>query len=611
MKTHRIEILETRIAPASFLVTSDGLQILDSTSVDATLGANEAAAETVSLSDAVVLLATGDKLFFDTDGDRIADGSELILTVTTGKAMAFFDDRDSDLRFSRLEFRGLAVSAGFGGTLKGSIFGDIVTGLDGGDNLTAAANTFTLQPGDITGLTITGTAETIAAGGNISKLKAGGPAVAEGGNAVDLILTGTALDDSASSVRLGGKNFNTVAFNPTAGSNGGSITDVTLIGGASSIATGAGGDAAAGLAGRGGDILRVKATNTQGMDFRTGAGGSSTNGAGGAGGDAFDITIATARDIAPNVFFFTGAGGDGGVAGNGGAGGNAARIKISGPQIADMTLTTGFGGEAGASGGTGGAGGNLSDFTFTTTAYAERLNFDTGDGGDGFAAGGAGGRIERITVKTAYAAGNYEIEAGTGGDAASGTGGDGGAISTTGITVSAGPLRVFSAFGGHGGDGSAGGGDGGTIAAMKFKTAFITDDFDIRGGTGGDATTSGPGGAGGAVQKTTLTIGSIFDAIDSNLLGGAGGDSAGGGIAGNGGAVDGIVLTAGSIPGRLFVSGGSGGDGGGAGSSAGMAARSPAGKSPPMARPTAAPTASSPAASAAPARRRAAVAAVS
>ena len=230
----RPEPLESRIAPASFLVTSDALFIRDAalpaaTSdilADATLGANEAAAETVTTSDAAVLLGTGDKLFFDTNGNRVADGSELILTVTTGKAMAFFDDRDGDLRFSRVEFRGLAVSAGFGGTLNGSIFGDIATGLDGGDNFTAAANTFTLQAGDITGLTVTGGAQTIAAGGNISKLKVGGPTVPEFANAADSIVTGTAFDATEANATFGGKNFGTIAFAQNAGDKGGSITEI-------------------------------------------------------------------------------------------------------------------------------------------------------------------------------------------------------------------------------------------------------------------------------------------------------------------------------------------------------------------------------------------------
>jgi hypothetical protein len=63
-----LEILETRIAPATFLVTSDALQILDAADADATGAPNEAAAEAISLSDAVVFLATGDKLFFDANG---------------------------------------------------------------------------------------------------------------------------------------------------------------------------------------------------------------------------------------------------------------------------------------------------------------------------------------------------------------------------------------------------------------------------------------------------------------------------------------------------------------------------------------------------------------
>jgi len=118
----RLEILENRIAPATFLVTSTGLSILDSSGNDATGASNENAVEDLIFgNDAVVFLATGDKLYFDANGNLKADVKEILLTVSTGNAMAIFTDLDRDLRFSRREFTGLLTSGGFGGTVNGSV----------------------------------------------------------------------------------------------------------------------------------------------------------------------------------------------------------------------------------------------------------------------------------------------------------------------------------------------------------------------------------------------------------------------------------------------------------------------------------------------------------
>ena len=70
----RIEPLETRIAPASFFVSSVTNDVVTSAGVSAQDTVAEAQATTFLGVDKTVLLATGDKLVFDFNHNNLADG---------------------------------------------------------------------------------------------------------------------------------------------------------------------------------------------------------------------------------------------------------------------------------------------------------------------------------------------------------------------------------------------------------------------------------------------------------------------------------------------------------------------------------------------------------
>src|SRR6188768_3979833 len=103
MKTHLSpELLEARIAPANFLISSTSLQVLDSAGVNAEDLPNEIAARTSVGATAAVLLAPGDKLFFDANHNSVVDATDpLVAQVNAGKAMVFVRDLNDDLVFDR------------------------------------------------------------------------------------------------------------------------------------------------------------------------------------------------------------------------------------------------------------------------------------------------------------------------------------------------------------------------------------------------------------------------------------------------------------------------------------------------------------------------------
>src|SRR5262245_39551820 len=139
----RPEPLEVRIAPAVFLVSSVDTKVFDltipATPTDAMNGANELQANTNANSDSAFLMQAGDKLQWDANHNGKADAADpLMVQITSGKAMVFLTDRDSDGAFQMDELTGLAVGNGsgtaFGATIKTDVFGSIATVLDGTDS---------------------------------------------------------------------------------------------------------------------------------------------------------------------------------------------------------------------------------------------------------------------------------------------------------------------------------------------------------------------------------------------------------------------------------------------------------------------------------------------
>src|SRR5690349_10952527 len=122
----RLEPLETRIAPATFLVGGLDLKVRDVTNPAAVTDANDLQTEKDAATnvgvDFAFLQSAGDKLFFDSNFNGKADATDFLLVqVDTGKAMVFLNDRDGDGLFSPDELTGLAVSTNFSATLKGDV----------------------------------------------------------------------------------------------------------------------------------------------------------------------------------------------------------------------------------------------------------------------------------------------------------------------------------------------------------------------------------------------------------------------------------------------------------------------------------------------------------
>ncbi len=323
MNTTRLEPLETRIAPASFFVSSITTEVFTAAGVSAqddtaTVG-DELDARDFFGVDRAVLLATGDKLIFDYNHNNAADGADLTLvTVTGGQALAFLDDLDGDGHFDPNELVGLAVSDGFAATIKGDVSGTIITSLTAGGLLSYTGVKLNLLDASIAGLTVTGNVERdIVAGGSIANVKLGKSIYGRSQEpSVRDIITGTEANSQTFS--FGEVDKDTNDFTPATGAAGGSITKVTLALGARELLAGDGGANGVGAGGVGGSISEITSLDGFGVAGLTaGAGGSSTGGAGGDGGSVTKVKIKTAlHERSPD--FDGGNGGDGGGANAGG-----------------------------------------------------------------------------------------------------------------------------------------------------------------------------------------------------------------------------------------------------------------------------------------------------
>src|SRR5262245_28508125 len=97
-----VEILESRIAPAAVYFVNGSQQIgsgpliVDADGNDVTNGNGQ----TLSGADAAVLLESGFSLVYDLDGNQKLDAGTdfVIMKVTAGDAMAFFEDLNGNLK---------------------------------------------------------------------------------------------------------------------------------------------------------------------------------------------------------------------------------------------------------------------------------------------------------------------------------------------------------------------------------------------------------------------------------------------------------------------------------------------------------------------------------
>ena len=375
MKAHmHPEPLETRIAPATFLVSAVDLKAVDvgNPTLSAMDQANEINAAANVLVDFAFLAGATDKIFFDSNRNGTQEATDLLLVqIDAGNAMVFLNDRDGDGVFSPDELTGLAVSDGFKGVIKTDVAGSISTVLKPGTNeVLLTGGKFTLEAASIAKLDIEGVVTgTISAGNNITDVTAGKGVYAPFQNSsVNKVLSGTA--QNGNTISFGGGAFSVNTFAPLGA--GGNITDITLARGANTITAGAGLDGTTGNGANGGAITNVTISDAfEAIAITGGAGGlasASNLATGGTGGAVSGITIG-GKVIAGNVSVKSGAGGasNGAAGGNGGDGGGVSGVAISFAQMfGNIDVVSGAGGAASNTvGGNGGASGSLAEVKIT------------------------------------------------------------------------------------------------------------------------------------------------------------------------------------------------------------------------------------------------------
>lgn len=434
-----------------------------------------------------------------------------------------------------LDFIGGAGSEGYtnggaGGAISSLVvetFGDILT-----DELLVQAGV----GGDAT----TGNA---GAGGSVSKLTFGNIDLDGTGSAIIAGIGGTSVNGrggaggSIASVILNDVDSLQADIDFVAGvggngakggGNGGNISSITLVG-VNLIVNFTAGDGGNGVTavgnaagGAGGSLNTLGASvdfnvgsyvdGTVGIAATAGGGGDSAGKAkAGNGGFIFKANFSDRDDI----ILTAGVGGAGGLGGTSGVGGY---IKTSGISSLDGAthMTAGDGGALTANPAKGGAGGSLSGVTLV--AGTDILI----QGGNG-TGGGAGGSISSTTFvgHDSYAPdGSVTIQAGNGSSLLT-LAGAGGSLSKL-VGYAAGSISESTLIrAGNGGGGTKGGAAGGSISNLTILGGNSSDQFTIWAGDGGNALTTGKGGAGGGIAS--INIGEVDV---SNLVAGNGGNSA-------------------------------------------------------------------------------------
>lgn len=582
-----LELLEARIAPAVINAgpTGFGGQEYNSpgTSFKAASDAPVEAGDPVIFTPAdtnhfVLDLKSGDTLRIFSESSAFTD----FVKVTSGRAYAFFFDKNSNSIPDANELTGLVLSSGAAVEVRGNVDGSVIATLNattgtystngvsnGGvvmsvSSLRVSGNVGQLDAGVLTfGHIVAGGSLSNISAGQINNLQSGTPAV------YDPLVPGTIF--APLTYDLGGKGAGAVGegtlaiYTPPASIAGGSITNVTL-NSADVILAGPGG-----AGGAGGSITNVKIlADGNGLVIGGGAGGSSAGSVGGAGGRVTTVVMAGVPDSTDALInIYGGVGGDSAL-GRGGLGGALSGIWVGYQNNSSNQIVA------------------------SETVLLNKVVIRGGDGGAGIAAG-AGGALASINVIAAPddAAGpNAEIRllGGQGGDllASSTTAGAGGGISNFKIQNldddgGAGVSHVLVQAG-SASDATAllpglnaRFAVGGSITNVVPKTGdmgagLIGQSFEFRAGNGFGAVAPGRGGAGGSVSNLSFSSFANQFLEDLTVVAGAGGVnplSAGGA----GGSIAGVTVPISELSSLLFQAGAGGSGGAGAGGAGGSVSR--------------------------------------
>lgn len=567
-----VEPLESRIAPATLLVGAEqNGDLVPGTYnyTDATSPAGDTpfilASDSVDVEIAALFAGSTDHYYIDLGSKDALSlfttaGNTNLITMSAGRAFAFFYDANNDGIVQSNEMTGLAVAAGTSATVGTSINGDVLTSLDGKTGLFSTSligDTQTLKK-----LSVDGDVKNVLAGGAITDISAGTVAIIGAGT------VGNGMNfDLGGGTGFGDGTLDPIAL--AAKKAGPSITKVNVAGVDSILASNGG------VGGVGGSIFNITIQNdTNGFLIKAGNGGDGPlNGAGGAGGKISGVVVKGVPDATPGdlISVQAGNGGTGMGTGKGGVGGLAEKIYIGYEQTGSsytksadflgdrVEILSGLGG-VGKTGGNGGALTNVNVRVAPPGSFGVGILVEAGMGGDSNdAAAGKGGNGGGITgyflINNHNAVGmdplsEVIVTAGNGGELGA-TGGNGGSV-TNGVVLA--QSQAISS--GDGGDGGKKGGVAGSLASLEISfpgdtklTQFgqpepnLDDIFArsvaLRAGAGGDALVTGTGGTGGNITKVTAAL-TDLSLLTINAGGGADGGTGAGGNGGNGGLVSGV-----------------------------------------------------------------------
>ncbi len=588
-----IEPLEARIAPAGILLVGETGATQDTEYNEApfmSLAAPAPNAPVDVIRDAVgvapntyyIILGTASGLFNRID---VSDGGsfEQFLTITSGKAVAFFHDQNGDLEVQRGELKGLALGPNTVIDLNGSLDGDVVTNFDVATNTVNMTSAIAGQ--GITNFDANTVNGKILSGGQISK--------ATFSVGVNALFTGSATNGQTFDfIPTAANGTGTLSFAPAVGKAGPSILNLTT----KTIVSATAGDGGAGALGGSLQNFRISEDN-DGMTLNAGNGGNADLAAGkpngGAGGFVKEIYIAGTTDASPQTITMnagdggdstTGTGGKGGVANNLFVGfrktGPGAPVQSREPLADNVFISAGDGGD----GKIGGAGAAATTIRVTVKTdnnlLGNELAVAAGDGGAAVGSdavrGGVGGLIKDVVIRNLANQDNAlnAVNAGLLLDA-----GDGGVVpmtSTTALGAAGGSIINSKLLGSEltalAGDGSAGknGGKGGDLVNLDIlQDGGVSARIGVFDAGGGGNSGTGSAGRGGNI--TGMNVNGDFSSlrINGGMIAGDGGDSATG-RGGAGGTVLGlqfvdldsrILPTFPKLNGAFVLNTGDGGDG--------------------------------------------------
>lgn len=618
-----LELLEARIAPAVINAgptdiggVPTGAQSYNSpgTSFQAASNAPVEGGDPVifnagDVNHYVLDLKSGDTLRMFSASSSFTD----FVKVTSGRAYAFFFDKNTNGIPEANELSGLVLSTAASVSVSGDVDGSILStmnattgtystnGLTNGgvvmsvSGLKVSGNVGQLNAGVLTfGHIVAGGGLTNISAGQINNLQSGTPAV------YDPLFPATIfapLDYDLGGTGAGAVGQGTLAvYTPAPGIAGGSISNVTL-NSADLILAGPGHVGGGGVAGTvGGSITNVKIlADGNGLVIGAGAGGDSTGAVGGNGGAVTQVVVSGVTDSNSNLInIYGGVGGDS-LTGRGGIGGRADNIWVgyqynsSNQIVASENVLLNRLVIRGGDGGSGilaGAGGALTAINVIASpddavGPDAEIRLLGGDGGDLLAnstTAGLGGSISNFKIQNLDADGGVGnshvlVHAGDASDSSALLPGQaarfavGGSItnvvpkggsSTPGLIGQSFEFRAGNGYGSLGLDRGGAGGSISNLGFSSFANQFL-EDLTVIAGAGG-TNPLGVGGAGGSIAGVTVPISELSSLLFQAGKGGSGGAGAGG-VGGSVSRVDIFDFNVALAPIAVQVLAGSGGDG--------------------------------------------------